>query len=262
MTYKKTGLVLFFLGLSLSFACTKSEAGSHKNEDTKPEVKAPVEDPIGTTVTTIPVTHTRDAKTYTWATRHQEVLALNKQRPPKIVFIGNSILHYWGGEPTASLTRGADSWNQYFKPKDVRNLGFGFDRIENVLWRVHHGELDGYSASHIVVLIGTNNITAPNTDDEIIEGLDFLIKAIQRHQPAAKIILMGLLPRRNYEARIASLNERISTVATTLKVQYATSGNLLLGSNGKIDETLFSDGVHPNATGYGLLAPFINSHLN
>lgn len=264
MWYLKTGLVVLFLGLSLSFACTKSNSALQKDTDSKPkqpEVTSPVEDPIGTLSTTIPVTHTRDASTYIVATRHQEVLNLNKQRPPKIVFIGNSILHYWGGEPTAPLTRGADSWNMHFKPKDVRNLGFGFDRIENVLWRVHNGELDGYTATHIVVLIGTNNLSV-NTDDEIIEGLDFLLQAIKRHQPSSKIILMGLLPRRNYEARIAMLNNRISGVANILKLQYASASHLFLGTNEKIQENLFSDGVHPNTEGYRLLAPFINTYLN
>ena len=252
MIFLRAKLVALLLGFLFSFACGKTEV--------KQSAK-PVKDSIGTISTTIPVTHTRDASTYIWATRHQEVLNLNKQRPPKIVFIGNSILHYWGGEPTAPLIRGADSWNQYFKPKDVRNLGFGFDRIENVLWRVYNGELDGYTASHIVLLIGTNNLSV-NTDGEIVEGLDFLIQAVKRHQPAAKIILMGLLPRRNYEARIAILNDRISGVASISKVQYASASNLFLGADEKIRENLFSDGVHPNPEGYRLLAPFINTYLN
>ncbi|WP_353138755.1 GDSL-type esterase/lipase family protein [Pseudopedobacter sp.] len=264
MTYAKMKIFLSFIWLSLIAACEKGNAAKQKSTDSKEtEIQVPkesIEDPIGNISTTIPVTHTRDASTYTWAVRHQEVLALNKQRPPKIVFIGNSILHYWGGEPTAPITRGADSWNQHFKPKDVRNLGFGFDRIENALWRVHHGELDGYAATHIVVLIGTNNLSV-NTDDEIIEGLDFLLQSVKRHQPDAKVILMGILPRRNYESRIATLNNRTVEIATKLKLQYVNAGDLLLGTNGKINESLFSDGVHPNADGYRLLAPFINSYL-
>lgn len=207
MFFLRINFLAFFLAFTLSFACGKTEVNQIVTPDPNPKdtvIKPPIVDPIGTISTTIPVTHTRDASTYIWATRHQEVLNLNKLRPPKIVFIGNSILHYWGGEPTAPITRGGASWDQYFKPKDVRNLGFGFDRIENTLWRVHNGELDGYNASHIVLLIGTNNLSV-NTNAEIIEGLNFLVQAIRRHQPSAKVILFGLLPRRNYEHELQRL---------------------------------------------------------
>lgn len=264
MFFLRIKLVAFFLAFTLSFACGKSDVKQVVNPVIPPKdtvITPKIEDPIGTISTTIPVTHTRDASTYIWATRHQEVLNLNKLRPPKIVFIGNSIIHYWGGEPTAPITRGAGSWDQYFKPKDVRNLGFGFDRIENTLWRVHNGELDGYNASHIVLLIGTNNLSV-NTDGEIIEGLNFLVQAVKRHQPSAKVVLFGLLPRRNYEARILNLNNGISGIASSLKVQYASASNLFLGTNQKIDEKLFSDGIHPNTEGYQLLGQFMNTYLN
>lgn len=257
-------LAAVFLGFSLGFACSATHYKQTLRPDTKPQnptTKPPIIDPIGTISTTIPVTHSRDASTYIWATRHQEVLSLNKLRRPKIVFIGNSILHYWGGEPVSKITRGAGSWNEYFRPKDVRNLGFGFDRIENTLWRVHNGELDGFNASHIIILIGTNNL-AINTDAEIIEGLKFLVQSVGRHQPLARIVLFGILPRRNYEARILKLNVNIAGVAASLKVHYASASNLFLDENQNIDEKLFSDGVHPNTQGYQILAPFINDFLN
>ena len=57
------------------------------------------------------------------------------------------------------------------RPLGVRNFGFGWDRIENVLWRVHHDELDGFDAEKIVLMIGTNNIGI-STDDEIVSGLE------------------------------------------------------------------------------------------
>ncbi len=263
MVFLSTRLVALFLSCLLSFACGKTvkQSGNSRLRIRNALIKELVKDSIGTTSTTIPATHTRDAATYIWASRHQEVLRLNKLRPPKLVFIGNSILHYWGGEPAAPISRGADSWDKYFKPKSVRNLGFGYDRIENVLWRVHNGELDGYNASHVVILIGTNNLSI-NTDEEITEGLKFLVKSVIRHQPSAKIILMGLLPRVNYEARILTLNVKISGIADSLKVQYVSASSLFLSSNQKINKKLFSDGVHPNTEGYRLLAPYIDAYLN
>ncbi|MBQ1256462.1 MAG: hypothetical protein IIX93_04220, partial [Clostridia bacterium] len=51
---------------------------------------------------------------YNWKERHELVLKLNKEKAPEIVLIGNSITHYWGGEPTAHIVRGQDSWDELF----------------------------------------------------------------------------------------------------------------------------------------------------
>ena len=79
----------------------------------------------------------------------------------------------------------------------LRNYAFGWDRIENLLWRLYHGELDGFEAEKIFVMIGTNNLHL-NSDNQILEGLQFLVDAINIRQPKAEITFKGLLPRRNY----------------------------------------------------------------
>jgi lysophospholipase L1-like esterase len=140
-------------------------------------------------------------------------------------------------------------------------MGFGWDRIENVLWRVYHGELDSISPKHIILMIGTNNLGF-NNDEEIIQGLQFLIKAIQAKQPDAQILLLGILPRRNTEQRVAGFNARLASVKFNAKIHYADAGKLFLKQDKKIDESLFSDGLHPNEEGYGKLGKFIDSHLN
>lgn len=207
-------------------------------------------EPVGVLSTTRPCTQNRDANTYDWKTRHDEVLALNAQEPPQVLFIGNSITHYWGGKPAAPVVRGADSWTKFIEPHGVRNLGFGWDRIENVLWRVYHDELDGYSAKQIVFMIGTNNLQF-NSDKEIVEGLQFLLSAARTKQPKSSILLLGIYPRVNHEARIAQLNQRIAMLAKAVHVQYADPGKSLLKSDGKINPGFFTtDGVHPNERGY------------
>ena len=45
-----------------------------------------------------------------------------------------------------------------------QNLGYGYDRIENALWRIYHDELDGYEAKKVVLMIGTNNMGS-STDE-------------------------------------------------------------------------------------------------
>ncbi len=225
------------------------------------KIRIILKEPIGKISTTIPLTQRRDAAIYDWETRHKEVLAYNRARSPQIVFIGNSITHYWGGLPEEKRAGGRNSWKKYFEPRNSVNMGFGWDRIENVLWRVYHGELDSIKPKHIVLMIGTNNLGF-NNDEEIIEGLQFLIKAIQIKQPEAPVLLLGIFPRRDMEKRVAAFNARLAAVKFNSKIQYADAGKLFLQEDKRIDESLFSDGLHPNEKGYEKLGEFIDSHLN
>ena len=93
-----------------------------------------------------------------------------------------------------------------------------------------------------------------NTNEEILEGLQFLVRAIKDRQPGADILMLGIYPCRKDEQRIADINRGIVKVAGTMNVRYLDPGKVLLDGNGKIDETLFTDGLHPNAEGYRKLA--------
>ena len=215
----------------------------------------------GKSNTTIAVTQRRDAATYDWETRHNQILQYTKENQPRIAFIGNSITHFWGGYPLSSRINGKLAWEKYFGSKQVVNMGFGWDRIENVLWRVYHGELDNFSPEKIVLMIGTNNLQL-NTNEEIIEGLQTLIKAIRVKQPMATILMMAILPRRGMEERVVEVNKLINKLSEKEKINYADAGKLLAHSaDKKINELLFSDGLHPNEKGYDILGAFIESKL-
>ena len=130
-----------------------------------------------------------------------------------------------------------------------RNLGCGYDRIENVLWRVTHGELDGYDADRVVIMIGTNNIGF-DTDEDIVRGIVNLAAVVKLRQPNAQIEVIGLLPRRGFEERIARINALLEPQVVAGGAIFRNPGVRLLKPNGKINESLFLDGVHPNEKGY------------
>ncbi|WP_031526811.1 SGNH/GDSL hydrolase family protein [Dyadobacter crusticola] len=205
----------------------------------------------GEAFTTKPITQLRELNNYDWEVRHREILDLNKKSAPETIVIGNSITHFWGGLPKGPRAVGDESWNATFG-KNSRNLGYGWDRIENVLWRIYHGELSGFDAKRIFVNIGTNNLHL-NTDEEIVEGWKLLIKALKYQQPNAKITMLGIYPRRDQEMRVARLNEQLAQLTGAENVGYMDPGKVLLTSSAKTDETLFTDGLHPNAKGYTLL---------
>ena len=88
----------------------------------------------------------RDSYTYRWTDRHEEILKYNAKVKPEIVMLGNSITHFWGGLPFEKRRVADDIWQKLFKGRRTVNLGYGWDRIENIQWRILHGELDGYHA--------------------------------------------------------------------------------------------------------------------
>lgn len=231
-----------------------SDLGMHQQAAAvEKKVREILRTPLGNASTQIPVTQRREPHVYEWQTRHRAIIDHTAQYPPKAVIMGNSITHYWGGEPVAPRAAGAKIWDKVMRPAGFQNMGYGWDRIENVLWRVYHGELDGFNAEKIVLMIGTNNLDY-NNDQEIVEGLQFLVSAIRDRQPNAKIKVMGILPRRNYEERVMNLNKSIKEMTLRSTCEFADPGLALLQKDGKINEKVFSDGLHPNENGYKRIA--------
>ncbi|MFN5022036.1 MAG: GDSL-type esterase/lipase family protein, partial [bacterium] len=145
-----------------------------------------------------------------------------------------------------------DSWQKYLAPYEVRNFGFGADRIENVLWRIYHDELKDISPEKIMINIGTNNLRV-NSNEEILGGLRFLVQVIKSHQPKAEITLLGIYPRRDYEDRILLINKGIRRMTRAEHIKFADIGKGLFLKTGKVNEAMFTDGLHPNLEGYEIL---------
>ena len=208
-----------------------------------------LDEPVGHVSTTIPVTQQRDP--YNWMDRHAHIINESHGKHYTRVLIGDSIMHFWGDADDAPAKNGQEVWNEF--DGTSLNMGCGYDRVENVLWRIYHGQLDGLTADRIFLAIGTNNL-ASDTPEEIIEGLRYVIEAIKARRPEAALTLMGILPRRGMEAHITNFNRQLRSLAKDMKINFADPGRKLLHKNGKIDESLFTDGLHPNVDGYRLIS--------
>lgn len=214
-------------------------------------------------VTTTPVAHNRDKAIYDWPTRHAQVIRVKQQVNPDVVVVGDSIMHYWAGVPLAPIIRGEDSWTKAFGQQTL-NAGFGWDRTENVLWRLQHGELKGTNPRVVVVAIGTNNLGL-NTVDEIVDGIDAICQEVHRQLPQTKILVLGILPRADASRLKVSPDQVNYHLQTRLHprdyVDVFDAGNAFLTRTGELRKELFSDGLHPNKTGYTILADAIAPHV-
>lgn len=145
--------------------------------------------------TLVPCTQDRSWPQYDWKTRHELTSAAVKKQQPQILFIGDSITHFFGGEQFDSYAlRGKNTWDEFYAPRNAGNLGFGWDRTENVLWRLQHGAIDGIAPKVVVIMIGTNN-TGINAAPDIAQGIEGIVWEFQQRLPQSKILLLGIFPR-------------------------------------------------------------------
>jgi lysophospholipase L1-like esterase len=205
----------------------------------------------------VPVTHNRDP--YNWMERHQAVLDLVNSRQTDLVFIGDSILHNFGGEPvTPSRRHGQETWKKFYGSRNAADLGFGWDRTENVLWRLEQGELKGVNPKAVVIMIGTNNLML-NTANEIRDGIVACVDLIQQDAPEAKVLVVGLLPRgeQPYDPlriKAAAVNRLMPGIARRENVDYLDVGSSFLEPDGTISRSVMPDFLHPTAKGYQIYA--------
>lgn len=202
--------------------------------------------PKGSVEATIPVVQQRDG--YNWMDRHNQILKEGNGKHFTRILIGDSIMHFWGGKPDAHVKRGEDSLLAL--GGETLNLGCGYDCTQNVLWRIYNGELDNLTADKIFLMIGTNNLSFGHSDEDVLAGIKAILEAVKIRRPEAEVTLMGLFPRRNREDRIKTLNKKVEKLAAEMGVKFGNPGkNLLLKGGKKIDESLFTDGLHPNGDG-------------
>src|SRR5438270_12857964 len=130
---------------------------------------------------------------------HTQLLAKAKQGKIDIYFEGDSIIRRWGA---TDYPKYLANWNENFFGWNAADFGWGADRVENILWRLQNGELDGVNPKVIVLLAGTNNVgnrVPPGgidaAVDDVTRGIGAVVRVMQSKAPDAAIILMGIFPR-------------------------------------------------------------------
>ena len=202
---------------------------------------------------------------YDWYARHQAELALAKTLKPSVVMIGDSITHFWAGPPAAARIGGAAAWRHAFGDALILNLGFGWDRTQNVLWRLRQGEFDGMAPGWVVINIGTNNLTGSgnaraNTPAETVAGIEAIVRAVQVRSPASRIVLMAIFPRGRsiesaYRGPILATNRLLARrFGRALGVTYLDIGASFLTKEGTLPAALMPDETHPSDAGYAIWA--------
>jgi lysophospholipase L1-like esterase len=216
---------------------------------------------------------------YDWWKRHAEVLRIKDSINPQIILIGNSITHFWGGEPKLRysdgklrIPNGPKTWDSLFSGYRVLNLGFGWDRTQNVLWRLDRGELDGLHPNTVIINIGTNNTSQTanariNKASEIVEGIRSICLRVRSKVPGARIILMAVFPREQFPSDprrilIDEINNQLKSFATEQKIIYVDIGPNMVDANGVFLQGMTFDFCHPTEKGYQIWADGIRTLIS
>jgi lysophospholipase L1-like esterase len=190
--------------------------------------------------------------------RHRTFLEIARGAPIELLFVGDSITDGWrnAGQPI---------WDQHFAPLKPANFGIGGDTTQGVLWRMQNGELEGFKAKLIVLMLGTNNINR-NPNDEIVEGDRLIVEEFKKRQPQGKVLILGIFPRAQqasdpYRASIKDINSKLARLADNKQVFYMDIGEKFLTPDGTLTPEIMPDGLHPNLRGYRIWADAISGRV-
>jgi lysophospholipase L1-like esterase len=194
-------------------------------------------------------------------TAHEQFLAKRTQGKIDVYFAGDSIARRWGTSDTA-YAKYLANWKENFFGWNAADFAWGADNLQNILWRLDNGELDGVHPKVIVFLGGTNNVGgAPGNDakaEEIVRGVKAVLGRFQQKAPNATVILTAIFPRNNNPqlyAFIKKINAGIAQLADGKKVRYLDVNDKMADANGTIFPGIMnSDNLHPDVGGYQVWA--------
>jgi lysophospholipase L1-like esterase len=192
---------------------------------------------------------------------HEQLLEKASKGGIDIYFEGDSITRRWGATDYPEFLA---NWNKNFFGWNAADFGWGADSIQNILWRLNNGELDGVHPKVIVLLAGTNNVgnSMPAGGDEakvadITKGIAAILKVMREKAPEATIILMGIFPRNDSMAMIPTINKinsNLSGLADGTKIRYLNINDKLADANGVLFDGMTMDRLHPAVKGYQVWA--------
>ena len=194
---------------------------------------------------------------------HAQLLEKAKQGRIDVYFEGDSITRRWGTSDE-QYKHFLENWRANFFGWNAANFGWGGDTTQNILWRLHNGELDNVNPKIIVLMAGTNNVgnKSPQENDprveNITQGIKAIIELFRQKSPKSRVILMGIFPRNENMAVmpiINAINQRIAKFADGKKVRYLNINDKLAGKDDKLfDGMTNKDGLHLDVKGYQVWA--------
>ena len=191
-----------------------------------------------------------------WKKRFDAISEQARRGDAEVVFLGDSITHGWKYAP---------QWRNRFGRYQALNAGISSDRVEHLLWRVRHGNLDQIKPKVAVILIGVNNL-AVSTPAAITSGVQQIIREIHLRSPMTQVLLFGLFPTGKESdhprrAKITAVNKHLAKLERRPAVEFVDIGTRFLESDGSLSQDVMPDYLHLSARGYSIWADALQPYL-
>jgi lysophospholipase L1-like esterase len=191
--------------------------------------------------------------------KHDCFLKVAQRGGIDLLFVGDSITDFFGRPD-----RGRGVWLEHYGRLKAADFGVSGDTTQDVLWRMRNGELDGFKARVIVLMLGANNFHL-NDNADIAAGDAAIVAEFRKRQPEAKVLLLGIFPRGDSRspdrASVAEINGALARLADDRQVFYADVGRNLLGADGAFKPGVMADDLHPSEAGYRIWADAMDPML-
>ncbi len=194
-------------------------------------------------------------------TAHAQLLEKARKGGIDVYFEGDSIIRRWGATDYPAMLA---NWRQNFFGWNAADFGWGADTVQNILWRLQNGELDGVNPKVIVLLAGTNNVgrVPPAAGDDakvadITKGLRAVLDLMRSKAPEATIILTAIFPRNDNIAVVPTINKinaNLAAFADGRKIRFLNINDKLADKDGRLFEGMMVDQLHPTVKGYQVWA--------
>jgi lysophospholipase L1-like esterase len=185
--------------------------------------------------------------------------ALPPPTPGRVVFLGDSITDSWGRKPGTS----------FFPGKPYVNRGISGQTTPQMLVRFEQDVVHLHPAV-VVILAGTNDVagnTGPETPAMIEDNFRAMTDIARRN--GIRVVLASITPAARYPWRpevvsvpeILELNAWLRQFCTEEKLVYLDYYSAMADAEGAMKPGLASDGVHPTAAGYAVMAPLAEASI-
>lgn len=176
------------------------------------------------------------------------------------LMIGDSITHLWTwdkpNDPINEPYRGDAVWARYFDEPAVFNFAFDGASTQSTLDRLHAAPFSAIHPKVVVVLIGTNNISAGQSPEQVVEGIVAVEEKLRLVFSGVQILQLAIFPRGESpndpkRKMVVETNQRLKErVKDQADVTFLDLTAEFLNPDGTISPSVMPDFLHVNPNGF------------